>query len=339
MTFLRLVLYFNPTFEELNEEAVAVKGGILDAKKHSVVVFQKKVNPNLAGASDNSGLADAESSSRSTKRKGIGEKSLGSKGVWKINMNKTVKGSGSMLKASNLISSELNGQEAKILTNEEGKRQNIFPTGRHCGVKADAIIAKLGLEKSHRVEAVGFSRVRRKPLILMCLGIIPDLSLFVSILYIDLPDRQKRKLLWRDLLLFIPSGFYPWMAIRDFNAILLSSDKKGGQLQDLGFRGLPYSWHRGNLFERLDQALRNDVWLEFFPSSLVSRIPRIKSNHRPLFFNLYLDINTSFGRPFRFLASWAEHPDFLKFVAGNWNFDGDMTSTIARFTNRLKNWT
>ncbi|MBA0647982.1 hypothetical protein Goklo_015782 [Gossypium klotzschianum] len=193
---------------------MVVKGGILDAKKHSTVVFQEKVNSNLARASDSSELADAE-----------------------------VSFVGSMLKASYLISSELNGQEAKILTNEEGERPNISATGRHCEVKAGAIIANLGLEKSHHMEVIDFSRgiwlgwretldlevIGNHPqFILVCIYYIHrSMSIFIAFVY-GSPDRQKRKLLWRDLLLSIPSGFYHWMAIGDFNAILSSSDKKGG---------------------------------------------------------------------------------------------------------------
>ncbi|MBA0827980.1 hypothetical protein Goarm_012714, partial [Gossypium armourianum] len=174
---------------------MVVKGGILDAKKHSAVVFQEKVNSNLARASDSCELADAEASSRSTKRKGIEEKSSGSNG------------------ASDLISSELNGQEAKILINEEGERPNISATGRHCEVKAGAIIANLGLEKSHRMEVVDFSRGIwlgwKETLDLEVIGNHPQfilvriyyihrsVSIFIAFVY-GSPDKQKRKLLWRD---------------------------------------------------------------------------------------------------------------------------------------------
>ncbi|KAH1082008.1 hypothetical protein J1N35_021769 [Gossypium stocksii] len=62
-------------------EAVAVKGGIFDAKNQSAVVFQEKENPKLIETSDNSELFIVGGSSRSTKGKGIGEKSFGSLGV------------------------------------------------------------------------------------------------------------------------------------------------------------------------------------------------------------------------------------------------------------------
>ncbi|MBA0570856.1 hypothetical protein Golob_004462, partial [Gossypium lobatum] len=107
---------------------------------------------------------------------------------------------------------------------------------RVSGFKADAISAKLGLEKSPRVEAIGFSG-----------GICTN--------------RQKRKTLWRDLSLSIPFGQSPWLAIADFDAILFSEEKKArfvkgrrcpffgdfkdkAQLQDLGFWGPPFTWHQ-----------------------------------------------------------------------------------------------
>ncbi|KAG4208659.1 hypothetical protein ERO13_A03G147450v2, partial [Gossypium hirsutum] len=70
--------------------------------------------------------------------------------------------------------------------------------------------------------------------------------------------------------------------IGDFNAILSGSDKVGGRLngkhcslfgdsvdslalQDFGFKGPTFTWQRGRVFERLDQAIGNDEWIKAFP--------------------------------------------------------------------------
>lgn len=79
------------------------------------------------------------------------------------------------------------------------------------------------------------------------------------------------------------------MSIGDFNVILSPNEKYGGlslgkrcshfgdfmedmDLHDLGFKGSPFTWHRGNLFERLDRALGNEAWVKTFPDSLVSHL-------------------------------------------------------------------
>lgn len=109
----------------------------------------------------------------------------------------------------------------------------------------------------------------------------------------------------------------PWVIIGDFIVILFSNEKIGGlshgkrcpyfgefvettDLYDLGFRGPPYTWHRGNLFERLDCALSNESYVKSFPKSLIT-IPKIKFDHRPLLLNLKLEISYLKEGPF---SSW-----------------------------------
>ncbi|KAA3452515.1 GroES-like zinc-binding alcohol dehydrogenase family protein [Gossypium australe] len=149
------------------------------------------------------------------------------------------------------------------------------------GAKADNIIGGLGFQYSHRVEAIGYSGV------------------FISFVYQSC-NRQKHKDLWRDLSLLISLGQVPWMAIDNFNAILSPNEKSGGlsngkrsplfgdfvdmaELHYLGFRGPPFTWHRGGLFERLDRALGNEAWVREFSNCLVTHLHKIKSNHRPIF--------------------------------------------------------
>ncbi|KAK5771808.1 hypothetical protein PVK06_048052 [Gossypium arboreum] len=121
-------------------------------------------------------------------------------------------------------------------------------------------------------------------------------SILVAFVY-ENPDKVKRKTLWKDLSRSIPFGDEPWMAIGDFNAILSPDDKK-----DDHSRGHRYC--------------------------VVTHLPRIKSDHRPLLLN----------RPLRFLDRWLKHHSFSDFVKENWNYDGNMINAIASFTDRLKNW-
>lgn len=100
-----------------------------------------------------------------------------------------------------------------------------------------------------------------------------------------------------------------WMCIGDFNEILWSFEKKGGNakskicmnlfrdalrwcnLQDLGYEGFQYTWSNGrknldNVMERLDRALSNEEWKTLFSYYKVRHLPRIKSDHAPIVLNL-----------------------------------------------------
>ncbi|KAA3462706.1 Non-LTR retroelement reverse transcriptase [Gossypium australe] len=138
------------------------------------------------------------------------------------------------------------------------------------------------------------------------------------------PNPIKRKSLWEALKAAIPSDNTPWMALGDFNALLSEEDKKSSSiigkrcphfreflesknLQDLGFQGPFFTWQRGGVFERLDRAIANEAWCQMFPQCLITHLTRIKSDHRPLLVNNNLDFKLPRGRPFRFLAGWAQH--------------------------------
>ncbi|KAA3467445.1 reverse transcriptase [Gossypium australe] len=145
------------------------------------------------------------------------------------------------------------------------------------------------------------------------------------------------------------------MAIRDFNAILSSNEKTCdlssskrcplfgefvdlANLHDLGFRGPPFTWYRGNLFKRLDCAMGNKAWIIYFPNSLIIHISKIKFDHRPILLNLNSDFALPRGRPFQLLAGWVEHPDFGDLVKDWWDFQGNMSIFLAKFTANLKDW-
>ncbi|KAH1075440.1 hypothetical protein J1N35_027768 [Gossypium stocksii] len=124
--------------------------------------------------------------------------------------------------------------------------------------------------------------------------------------------------------------------------VIVDSDPSGlndlADLHDLGFRGPPFTWHKGNMFERLDRALGNKAWINYFPISLITYLPKIKSDHRPLLLNLNPVFALPRGILFQFSASWVEHPDFFNFMKDQWEFQGNMETSLNKITENLKDW-
>ncbi|KAH1090331.1 hypothetical protein J1N35_017588 [Gossypium stocksii] len=241
---------------------------------------------------------------------------------------------------------------------------------RVSGAKADNIIAKLGFQYSHRVEAIGYSggiwigwkdTVRLEVIcshpqnILTRIWQFPSVHpIFITFVY-GSPNRKIRQVLWKDLRKSKLVGQIPWMVISDFNAILSSSEKFGGvskgkrcpffgdfvdssKLHDLSFSGPPFTWHRGTLFERLDRALGNEAWIRNFLNCMVYHLPKVKSDHRPLLLVLNSSFNPPWERPFRFLAGWVEHPNFDKFLKKNWEYSGSISNSLDKLTFHFKKW-
>lgn len=57
---------------------------------------------------------------------------------------------------------------------------------------------------------------------------------------------------------------------------LLENFMKYAKLQNLGFKGPSFTWHRGGMFECLDMTIGNDARVRFFLNSMVTHLPRLK---------------------------------------------------------------
>jgi hypothetical protein len=92
----------------------------------------------------------------------------------------------------------------------------------------------------------------------------------------------------------------PWVVIGDFNEILFSYEKEGGNprpqpymqnfrealmdcnLEDIGFMREPFTWKRGQLRERLGRAMANGDWIIMHPGAVLQHLEYTRSDHRPI---------------------------------------------------------
>jgi hypothetical protein len=129
----------------------------------------------------------------------------------------------------------------------------------------------------------------------------------------------------------------PWLILRDFNDIMSTSNKCGGDLTwhrhlnnfgnyvhatklvKVPYSGLRYTWHngqhsRGTIIEKLDWIFGNSCWLSTWPTTCFKILPRdfLYQSAMVIQFSCPLSkVKTTF----KFLTLWANRDDFLGLVA------------------------
>ncbi|XP_042497613.1 uncharacterized protein LOC122076376 [Macadamia integrifolia] len=116
--------------------------------------------------------------------------------------------------------------------------------------------------------------------------------------------RAARRLLWVDLVASHPGTSTPWMILGDFNATLLSSEKRGlgsynlGSAGDFGAfvdtcsliqvpsQGRKFTWtnnrRRGHVAAVLDRSFCNDAWISQFQECHQYVLQRVALDHAPI---------------------------------------------------------
>src|SRR5205809_129687 len=92
-------------------------------------------------------------------------------------------------------------------------------------------------------------------------------------------------------------------------------------LIDVGFSDNKFTWTsnrigRASILERLDRALVDNLWINFFSTSL-THLHRHCSDHCPL--NVSIGPICKVGSSFRFINSLTRHKDFLNIVKEAWD--------------------
>lgn len=221
---------------------------------------------------------------------------------------------------------------------ERYKHNVVFLTEtRFGGDRATSIIESLGFPNHYKVDPMGFAggiwlMWNSKQInmhiesttfqeIYVVAEVSPSISVLLTFVY-GSPIRDRRKFLWNNLMNIAPDVKIPWLVCGDFNDVLSYGEKWGSRdvnrarihdfkhcietcgLSDLGFCGPKFTWvnkrmEGGLVLERLDKFLANGEWITLFPESTNYHLPRLKSDHNPIFLKTHPTLSSFGSRPFR----------------------------------------
>jgi hypothetical protein len=184
------------------------------------------------------------------------------------------------------------------------------------------------------------------------------------------PKAAKREEAWNLRRFLSRMDPIPWMCVGDFNEILVSSEKTSSSicpyhqmrafqlaledcnLSDLGFSGPKYTWCNGRYGddfsrERLDMAVANVEWIQYFNTVKVEVLARVVSDRHPLpiHFSKSQVVRWNKYNAFRYEASWFTRPNFSNVFKQAWQVKhrGDhpwktITSTMKGCRKVLQQW-
>lgn len=172
----------------------------------------------------------------------------------------------------------------------------------------------------------------------LCLfqGLLVDSRWVFSGIYGPCVD-ALRKGLWDELKLIPQIWRVPWCVGGDFNVVGFPHERFGArtfsqammefndfinevELVDLPLIGGQFTWSRNSdthHCSRIDRFLVSTDWLERFGGSSQSCLPRVISNHVPL----WLECGSLANRksPFRFENMWLKEPGFVGWIEEKWS--------------------
>jgi hypothetical protein len=156
------------------------------------------------------------------------------------------------------------------------------------------------------------------------------------------PKWEDKYKTWDKLRELKSNSNLPWVVIGDFNEILFSHEKEGGNprpqnfmqafrdsliacdLHDVGYSGDPFTWRRGGVRERLDRATANSDWLTMHPEASLTHLESIKTDHRPILLDTEpQSVVPNNGSTLKFEAKWFKEDSFREIVETAWLSAGE----------------
>ncbi|XP_058749040.1 uncharacterized protein LOC131622002 [Vicia villosa] len=173
------------------------------------------------------------------------------------------------------------------------------------------------------------------------------------------PEEQNKRKTWEllmDLNTLVGEGL---ICFGDFNDISNNVDKQGGNLRlqaqlqwsrramevcnltEMNFEGYRFTWSNGrkdkeNIQCRLDRGLVNPIFLEMFPGSKVTHLPRFGSDHAAMRIDILEKMPGEIPRRrylFIFEEAWLKDPNCEELVRRCWREPG---SNVRRKLNAIK---
>ena len=175
------------------------------------------------------------------------------------------------------------------------------------------------------------------------------------------PEAQQKEKSWRLLEYLKTFVVGPWLVMGNFNAFLHASEKKNRrppqtsqveafreamescQLQDLGFRGYPFTWNNkrhgeANMRIRLDRGMANKEWLVKFQMSTITHLSSHALDHLAIMLQVqsFCQQRHRRERGFKFEESWLLWNDCEAAVKEAWGKDGDSTHGLVSSKEKIK---
>jgi hypothetical protein len=184
------------------------------------------------------------------------------------------------------------------------------------------------------------------------------------------PRTDQKELSWKALQTLNAARKFPWICAGDFNEILFSHEKEGGQargqicmdrlrdvleersLSDLDFSGDPFTWRNNShnsdqyIRERLDRAAADTAWRVRFPNVRVINGEPRHSDHRPV--KVVMEEEPRWGSSpgaaaFCFEAGWIQEEQCATIVENACNLStqvrtGNVRDALRQVSTDLWDW-